>query len=520
MPMFYQLFLNVIIFFLLFPVVSYASAHVRISEIMYNPEGSDTDHEWVEVYNDGSDSIDLTSWYFWEGNTYHGLHPDGFTHLAPGEYALIVRNLDTARSELGSSNHYVRASFSLNNTGELLRFANSAKETVDEVSYQSEWGGNGNGKSLQYVNGSWREGTPTPGRENAVGSSDVGSSGETASTGEENGSQEEVLSGEENVPKNNPTYHISVPVFTKKLIAGERFQAKIRVFYGDDEVHDGLFLVNFGDGSILKTGKPVKEYVNRYIHPGRYLFTFEYYSSPFYYEDGEKPEVSFRNIIDVDERETVTVEKVNPYDGVVIKNNGGSEVELEGWFLRWNGKRYTFPHATILLPHEVLRISFKTLGFSPYPTRENKISLVSNANVVVSSYPMPSPSSYQKRVRANSSRRIVSREEAKTNNSEEKGEIEFDSLPTFFQVEKVSPFQSYLEEHPGKVLVTFPEGKDNQGETRETSPFRTVLPLATALLLTIISSLVAIISFSKRQKGEEGERRELNRYHIELVDEE
>ncbi len=506
--------------FLIFctPFISYADAHLRINEVMYNPEGADADHEWVEIYNDGSESIDIASWYFWEGNTYHGLHPDGFTQLTPGEYALIVRNLDTARSELGSSNRYIKASFSLNNTGELLRIANNAKETIDEVSYQSDWGGNGNGKSLQYIGSSWREGNPTQGRENTM-SSFLENSGGNENTSVAGGdTSQEGISNEENISKENPTYHIFVPVFTQKLIAGERFRAKIRVMYGDEEVHNGLFLVNFGDGNLLKTGKSMKEYVNRYIHPGRYLFIFEYYSSPFFYQYGEKPEILFRKIIDVEERETITIERVNPYDGVVIRNSGGNEIELEGWFLRWNGKKYAFPHATILLPHEILRISFRTLGFSPYSTRENKVSLVSNANIVVSSYPVPPYSSQQKRVVKASHTKDFHVKQEKVDI--EKEDIDFDSLPTFFQERESNPFQGYLEEHPGKVLVTFSQEEDEYRREKEISPFGTMLPLAIALFLTVISSLIAIVSFSRRVRSEEKEERDLNNYHIELVDEE
>ncbi len=495
------------------PTVSHANAHLRINEIMYNPEGSDVNHEWVEVYNDGSGAIDLASWYLWEGNTYHGLHPDGFTQLAPGEYAIIVRNLDTARAELGSSNHYVRASFSLNNTGELLRITNSAKEAVDEVSYQKDWGGNGNGKSLQYLSGSWGEGDPTPGRKNTIHSSESSSGEKDTSASEEGNSQEETSDEGEDTSNKNHQYRISIPVFTQKLIAGEQFQAKIRVFRGSDEVHDGLFLVNFGDGNLVKTREAVKKYVNRYLHPGRYVFTFEYYPSSLFYENEEKPEVSFQKIISVDERETLTIEKVNPYDGVVVKNNGISELKLEGWSLKWNGKQYVFPHATILLPHEVVRISFKTLGFSPFPTRGEKIFLVSNAGVVVSNYPTPP---YPSR-RSREKKRVLSKVplSERSRSTREGREIDFNSLPHFPSKGESEPFQDYLEKHPGKVLISFPQ-EGNRERERET-PFSMILPLAIAFSLTIISSLIALVSFSKRSI-DEGKGESVDDYHVEFID--
>ena len=47
----------------LMPHSAYAS--VIISEIMYDPQGTDTDHEWVELYNSGSDAVEITKdWRF------------------------------------------------------------------------------------------------------------------------------------------------------------------------------------------------------------------------------------------------------------------------------------------------------------------------------------------------------------------------------------------------------------------------------------------------------------------------
>ena len=48
-------------------------ASVTINEIMYDPDGSDTNREWVELYNDGGSSVDLSAWKFVEAGVNHGL---------------------------------------------------------------------------------------------------------------------------------------------------------------------------------------------------------------------------------------------------------------------------------------------------------------------------------------------------------------------------------------------------------------------------------------------------------------
>ena len=506
-----------ILSFLFAPLFSHAEGSVSLNEIMYNPEGSDTNHEWVEIYNNGNEAIDIASWYFWEGNTYHGLHPDGFTQLQPGEYALIVKDVPIARSELGASHHYIRASFSLGNTGETLKIADENKTTISELHYLSDWGANGNGNSLQYISGQWKEGDPTPGEQNEI----VSSENTDSQNNEEDSDSEKVEGNTIHEGANlHSKYSYTVSRFLQKLIAGEEFKARILVKHEGDKVYDGLFLVNFGDGTIIKTREPVKEYTHRYIHPGKYLFVFEYYPSSLIYDARDDPEISFRKIIEVDKSETLSLEKVNPYDGVVIRNNGNDEVNLEEWKLRWKGKWYTFPHGTILLPHEVLRISFKAVGFSPFPTRRDKISLISNANVVVTTY--PAPLQYSQRVRK---RAVVSIQKKNTSpysrqkeTSEQGVSVDFDTLPSHLQEKGEIPFQDYLEKHPGKVLVDFSQEQEEGKEKNEASPFGEIIPLVLAFFLTVISSLIAIVSFSRKEDASVDRKEEENAYHIELID--
>jgi hypothetical protein len=46
------------VFALLSPVI--AEARVQITEVMYDPKGADSGHEWIEIYNPDSTDFDLT----------------------------------------------------------------------------------------------------------------------------------------------------------------------------------------------------------------------------------------------------------------------------------------------------------------------------------------------------------------------------------------------------------------------------------------------------------------------------
>lgn len=147
-----------------------ASSNIVINEIMYDLEESDTDREWVEILNLGSDSVDLTNWRLEEGGTNHTLTlKQGDINLGPGNFALIVDNYDKFIQEhAGFSQTVIDSSFSLLNTGEILRIKDSADgNIIDEVNYSSDWRAAGDGNSLQrQSDGSWLSAQPTPGEQN------------------------------------------------------------------------------------------------------------------------------------------------------------------------------------------------------------------------------------------------------------------------------------------------------------------------------------------------------------------
>ena len=64
---------NIAIIFVVMGLNTTIVSALVISEIMYDPQGSDTDREWIEVLNDTQSSIDMTGWKFFEANTNHGL---------------------------------------------------------------------------------------------------------------------------------------------------------------------------------------------------------------------------------------------------------------------------------------------------------------------------------------------------------------------------------------------------------------------------------------------------------------
>ena len=55
----FQKFKSTFYIFIFLLSVNFSSA-LQITEIQFDPDGADTDREWVEIYNETSNSIDLT----------------------------------------------------------------------------------------------------------------------------------------------------------------------------------------------------------------------------------------------------------------------------------------------------------------------------------------------------------------------------------------------------------------------------------------------------------------------------
>jgi hypothetical protein len=131
----------------------FARAQIRITEIMYDPVGSDAKREWIEVFNSGTASVDLATYFLFENNVYHKLTAQGGRVLEAGAYAIIVDSIPEVLADYpGYAGLIFDSAFSLGNTGETISIANAQKEAADTFAYTSDMGASSDGNSLQ-ING-------------------------------------------------------------------------------------------------------------------------------------------------------------------------------------------------------------------------------------------------------------------------------------------------------------------------------------------------------------------------------
>lgn len=122
-----------------------ARAEVIITELMYNPDGSDTDHEWGEIFNTGSTAVNIGGWQF--GDAADGQWADAFpvnTILQPQQALVVTSNAPVFDAQWGAGiNRIQLANFpplantpSTNNERPSLR---NGGQIIDAVTYNENF---------------------------------------------------------------------------------------------------------------------------------------------------------------------------------------------------------------------------------------------------------------------------------------------------------------------------------------------------------------------------------------------
>lgn len=146
---------------------------VIISEIMYNSPGSDQDNEWIEIYNSTDQEIDLTSWDISDNKGLHFIKPLSSLNqkFLPGSYIILSPKPEILEQKYPEcQNKIYKASLSLANSQGEIKISNDGF-LIDSASYASSSGANGDGNTLQIINGLIISALPTPCAPNGLSSS-------------------------------------------------------------------------------------------------------------------------------------------------------------------------------------------------------------------------------------------------------------------------------------------------------------------------------------------------------------
>ena len=133
--------LLVVLLLLLLP----AANAIVINEIMYAPINTTLYTEWLEIYNNDSQNVDLTGWKI-DGKSISGI-------IAADDYRIIAKNNLKFLEHFNVSCDVIKVAIVLTNSGKNIQLNDSEDKIIDAVFYNSSWGANGNNKTLSLANG-------------------------------------------------------------------------------------------------------------------------------------------------------------------------------------------------------------------------------------------------------------------------------------------------------------------------------------------------------------------------------
>ena len=373
---------------------AHASTGLSITEIMYDPAGTDDKREWVEVYNSGTSDIDMTGHYILTdgiGSSKHSLVAQQSSSVIPaGSYAVIVQDPGGFRGDYPS---YTGLMFDSSWTGltatsgKTIVIVDSQSNVLDSVTYDPTVGGDNTGDSLQKNSaGVWVAVAPSPGAatsdsavsvvvaaQSSSGGTDATSSTADSSDDDSDASSSSTADGlaAGGTPTVVPQASLSANAVYAELHVPAHATVGIPVTVSDT-VYDssGAHLVfgashfALGDGS-AQDGMAENSFLHSYMYPGTYVVTFEYKKDPYMPDT----DATARATIEVSEP-SVAISNVTTDGSIELSNTGTREADISNWALAPGGAlsastAFHVPPGTIVLPGKKITFAAAVTGLSP-----------------------------------------------------------------------------------------------------------------------------------------------------------
>ena len=350
-----------VIFSMLYAMsVFFVSAQVQITEIMYNPEGSDLQQEWIELQNTSEELVNLTRYGVRDASTTrHSIV--GPPALVPGEIAIVASDRDLFGQTYPSyPGRIYTSALSLRNSGQnTVSLLNESDGSVHTVAYSTLLGGDGNGNSLHITaSGTVISGSPSPGY--------ITDTVEDPSDGRP---------GEKTIEEVPALSKGTLTIVTPAVILAGVAQP-YRAELSGERVHARVW--NFGDGTTIKRSTPS----HTYKYPGTYRITV---TAPFL----KKDRTTIKTITAVTPAIALsTTPASNNRSAVTLQNNHDGDIDISGWRIVFSTYQYTVPAGTYL-------VAKSTLTLAPnIPYNPNIPLIIQDSEAkTIAVLPTPAPSS-------------------------------------------------------------------------------------------------------------------------------
>lgn len=363
-----------------FVVPAGVSAQIEITEVAWMGTAASANDEWIELHNDGSESVSLSGWTLSAADGTPSITLSG--SIGAGEYRLLERTDDTTFPGISALVIFTGA---LGNEGESLSLKNGGT-TVQTFSFAGGWpaGDVTTKKTMQWTGSAWitadeTAGSVTTAAADDTDDDDTADDDTTDDTVDETTDDEDEDTGDETVVTQTSSgakrtvtrkrydemiFEIDFP---NRVVAGDPAEFHAQALDFDrTKLHKGEYLFNMGDGTTRTSSpdwhKTGSGFTHTYEHPGTYHITIDYYLTRF---EGGAPDVSDTFTIDV-VAANVVISRVLSDGGIEMKNSSSSAVDMSGWKLTdASGASFTIPDGSAILAGSTIVFTQRVTRLSP-----------------------------------------------------------------------------------------------------------------------------------------------------------
>lgn len=341
--------LGFFIFLGLFFLPAFAFAGVVINEIAWMGTIGNQYGEWIELYNNSNEEIDLNNWKLYEdgGNVLI------FTltkKITPSGYLVIERTTDSSPDPLpdinDESGKFGGGGFVNLPGGEYLVLKDSVSNIIEDLNFSTGWpaGDNTTKQTMQKTGSGWITATATPKAANfSLPEPPPPQQPESQPSG---GSSSQYIPPE-NLPK--------IKAYAgedKTVIVGAASEFRGQAFGLDNQPLDSArFLWTFGDGT-FKEGQNI---THTYQYPGDYIVVLNVSSGQYSASD--------TMLVKALPNQLFISEAKPGFAGWIELNNASKEqIDISGCQLKSENQIFIFPKSTFIRPNTYLVVSFSVSG--------------------------------------------------------------------------------------------------------------------------------------------------------------
>lgn len=366
-----------------FSCVNITYANVIINEVKISP----TEDRFVELYNNGSSSVDLTDWYI-QRKTSSG-----------ADFGSLVSKTYFNGKSIGARGYFVISRGDITNTdmvfpsltlteSNTIQLKNSSQNIVDKVG----WGDVDDcgdvcvpnpteGKSIQRTSGgSWTLSSSTAGSSNTSSSSSSDTSEDSSL--EEDNSDSTVLSTsvkKEEIGILKITTKIISP---KVVVAGIPFTLDSLTTTNEGKTYiAGKFIWNFGDGNNIQVNR-AEPFDYTYDYEGEYVLSLYYFDNSF----TEIPDAINKIVIKVIPSDifiSSVGSYIDPY--IELENKSSYDMDISSWIINGVNRSFIIPKGTIISKSNKIKLSPRITGFNGEDIKY--VNITNPDREVVATYP-------------------------------------------------------------------------------------------------------------------------------------